>query len=346
MLLNHYNFLVAIALSALTTGCVSNQSSDKLTTTPSNQSTYSNFTKAPLNIAVLVGVNQYHTGIRQDQSLPPLSFARQDASLLASVFLNQGYQVTTLTDFEVDKQHLLATLTALKKDNAHTESTIVFAFSGHGFQHDGLNYLAFGNTDLTRIESTALSIKELKHVISQLGFQNQVILIDACRNTPVKNTSNLTLNFTEDGTSEGNAIMYSTAAGALSYEDPKIGQGQGVFSYYVAEGIRSMAQSGKQVTFSSLFNYVGQRVQHHVASTYGRQQVPYIAGERSGDPVLVSQQAASAGQRAAMHQSTRSVWHRVLIAIAVAAVGSLVANTADSNGSEPSDNVTLIVPTP
>lgn len=339
--------MVVIAISLLTVGCVSKQplvEPDSQTTASSKQQTQTPNIDSPQNLAVVVGVNQYRTGIRQDQTLPPLSFARQDASLLASVFSSQGYQVTSLTDFEVDKKHLLATLAALKKDNTHPDSTIVFTFSGHGFQHDGLNYIAFGNTDLNQIESTALSITELKHVISQLGFQNQVILIDACRNTPVKNTSNMNLNFTEDTTVDGNAIMYSTAAGALSYEDPKIGQG--VFSYYVAEGITSMVKAGKQVTFSSLFSYVGQHVQHHVASNYGRQQVPYIAGERSGDPVLVSESAAGANQSAATRPATRSAWRKVLIAIAAVAAGGLVAASADSDGSESSDKVTLIVPTP
>ena len=102
--------------------------------------------------------------------------------------------------------------------------------------------------------------------------------------------------FEPDDGAEGVAVLYSTAAQRLSWEDPQLGHG--VFTHYLAEGLEgAAADDDGLVTFDGLRRYVSGKVKRHVLERFDDIQVPYIGGERTGEFVLarVEGRAGAAG---------------------------------------------------
>jgi len=310
-------------------------------------------------IAIVVGVSKYRQQPNKSHELQTLPYAVNDASMLSSVLSRNGYQVITLKDFQADKQYILDTIAALSAAENDPESSLIFTFSGHGFSRDGINYMALGNTDMSRVEDTALSVKQVKLALEQTGFKQRMLFIDACRNVPVRSTPDIESRYQVDRDSEGTAVMYSTAAGALSYEDSSINQG--VFSYYLTLGLNGKAKNSLgDITIDSLFDYVNVRVNNHVLGLYNSAQMPYLAGERNGDFTLISSQflpdiaentntgLPNGTDKESTLTATSSVkWKRIVIGIGLAVAGVLLASISSSdNSSNEPDPVTLVIPTP
>ena len=314
-----------------------------------------------VRVAIVVGVSEYRETTQAAEQLTPLPYAANDADLLSQTFRRHGYRVIVLQDFKADRGYIIDTIARLDAPAKSVDSTLVFAFSGHGFQRDGNNYLALGNTDMTRADDTALSVAQVKLALSQTGFKQRVLLIDACRNSPTRADPGFNRRFLPDQSNDGSAIMYSTAGGGLSYEDAELRHG--VFSYYVAEGLNGRARNASgTVTFNSLFKFVRNEVSGYVLEAFRRTQTPYVAGERSGDFALVigpgAANRSNTGQlppnvvtEPATTQPTTASgqqrWKRVAIGIGVLVVGALLAGASSSgdNGSA-DDAITLVVPTP
>ncbi|OED35005.1 hypothetical protein AB833_31605 [Chromatiales bacterium (ex Bugula neritina AB1)] len=284
--------------------------------------------------AVVVGVNGY-------QHYPPLDYSVADSDLLAEVLSRKGYQVRRLQNTEADPDSILDILrkTGELIQKSGGDGTLIFAFSGHGFQQDGTNYIATGSTHPDRLRQTALSIDRIKRVLRNNVPGRRILLIDACRNDPTRSGASKRLNYIADTDAEGLAILYSTAAGAWSWEDPKIGQG--VFSHYVAKALdnRKIALDDK-ITFNQLASSVSREVKTHVYKRWGRTQIPYHAGERTGDFVLAS---ASLN-----NNRDRFPWREISMAVGAVAIGALLSSAGgrSDDNTQPDEGVTLILPTP
>ena len=279
-----HHLTVQLALSVflawlLIVTCIAASTADPML---SFQSKQSRVDKQGERYAVVIGVNQY-------RRFAPLDYAVTDAKRLAHQFDAQGYTVKLLENYEADPQHILDTLRSIGKlmdaGTGRHNGTLVLTYSGHGFRQDGQNYLAMGHADPGNLQRTALSIKRIKKVLSQSGIARRMLFIDACRNDPGKSIPGPQHNFLLDEDADGVAILYSTGAGRLSWEDSDLAQG--VFSYYLSEGLAGAAVNNqKLITFDGLYRYVRRQVSDHVFTKYDRRQIPYIAGERSGDFVL------------------------------------------------------------
>ncbi len=244
------------------------------------------------NYAVIVGVDKY-------DKLASLNYAVADAERLAKFFSAQGYEVELLTDYKASRERILDRIRQVGElatnGGTSAQGNVVFAYSGHGFQDSaGRNYLTTSASDPARIRDTALSMADLTAALEQSPVRQRVLFIDACRNDPSRSVPAANRRFSLDDEAEGLAILYSTRAGTLSWEDNRLGHG--VFTHYFVEGLQGEAADTASgiVTFDRLQRYVQSKVKKHVRRRFEKVQIPYIGGERTGEFVLAMGERRSA----------------------------------------------------
>ncbi|MCP4408735.1 MAG: SUMF1/EgtB/PvdO family nonheme iron enzyme [Gammaproteobacteria bacterium] len=110
------------------------------------------------------------------------------------------------------------------------------------------------------------------------------MFIDACRNDPGSGTKGAGLNSFVDYDAEGLRILFSTKAGKVSYENSALGHG--VFSHYLIEALQGAAARQGLITFRQVADHVRKKVRAWGYSQ-GQVQVPYEAGDASGDFLLM-----------------------------------------------------------
>ncbi len=323
----------------------------------------SNNAKLPTKYAIVIGVNKY-------RNYPDLNYSVNDATLLVGSFKRLGYNVRLLQNYDADPDHILDTIYRignLLDNGAGRESgTLVVTFSGHGFEQDGMNFIATGKTDPASLRNTSLPLSKLKQVLAKSDIARTMMFIDACRNSPTRSIPGTNDPFVLDSTNEGLGIIYSTAAGELSWEDNKIGHG--IFSYYLADALAGAASdNNKQLTFNNVFSHLRSRVANHVFERFEEEQFPYIAGERGGDiiigqvPPIDTTLPLPPNQMASDQTTTttvttdsatispgadQSVWKKTLLTVGAIALGAILLSSSSSNDNTSTDNVTLVIPTP
>jgi hypothetical protein len=170
------------------------------------------------------------------------------------------------------------------------KGTAIFYFSGHGFRIGGENFLATYDTTLDQLASQGLAVSEVQKLLAATGAKQRVLFIDACRNDPTAKSITGGRPFEQFEDSEGLRILYSTGPGKVSYEDEALQQG--VFSYYVAKGLRGEAAGPDgMITFDDLRNWVSDNMRRYGAE-HQRPQIPYQLGESTGD-FLLARKASS-----------------------------------------------------
>ena len=301
------------------------------------------------NYAVVVGVDRYRYA-------NPLNYAVADATRLAGLLEAQGYEVELIVDYEADPDAIVERLRTvgeiITRDGRERRGNLLFAFSGHGFRQGQENYLATGRTDPERLVETALPMSALKDVLLESGVRQRALFIDACRNDPSRSRGHDNGTFTLDEDAEGLAILYSTGAGTLSWEDPDLGQG--VFSYFLSEGLSGeAADEAGYVTFDGLYRYVQTAVKNYVLSEFDRKQIPYVGGERTGTFVLGrpgpfppgGSRPSPVEGAGTEERPRRRGWAIAGGVLGAVVLGVLAASAGGSESNEPA-SLTLVVPTP
>jgi hypothetical protein len=226
--------------------------------------------------AVVVGVGRY-------TSMPSLKFTDDDAyrfySFLGSVeggAVPQS-QMTILIDEDATRENILKKMREyfLKADE---NDVVVLYFSGHGLNGCFLpvDYDGYNNK---------LRHEEIKKVFKESKAKHKLCIADACHSGSLndgslaaKGPTSVTLQryyqaFEEaDG---GIALLMSSKSEELSLEDH--GLRQGVFTYYVLQGLKGQADKNNDylVTVKELYNYVYAKVREYTAGV----QTPVLTGD-------------------------------------------------------------------
>jgi formylglycine-generating enzyme required for sulfatase activity len=244
---------------------------------PVDASLRQNFERQP-KIAVLAGVGVYPAR----SGLSRLRYPAHDVELLEGELTKQGYRIVALKDQEATRGSVEQALKDAAELVDQGRGTVLFFFSGHGFADKGENYLATFEATSGDLADSGLSVKKVEGLLKATGAPRQVMFIDACRNEPGKSVG--ARSFERFQASAGLRELLSTKEGRISYEDDQLGSG--VFTHFLVQGLQGGAagQDGL-ITFRDLAEYVTDGV-----STFGFQrgqmQVPYEAGESSGDFLL------------------------------------------------------------
>ena len=163
-------------------------------------------------LALLIGNGAYAGG--------RLRNPRNDADLLAKVLRVLGFEVEVVHDAgKAALEHAIVAFGARLAD-AGSDSLALFYFAGHGLQHQGQNYLVPVDAripDVRFLRSGAVRLDFLLEELSQATRRANVIVLDACRNNPIRAaaTGAETLQglAAVESLPDATAIVFSTAAG-------------------------------------------------------------------------------------------------------------------------------------
>ncbi len=149
---------------------------------------------------------------------------------------------------------------------------------------DKNNYLAGGTIQLFNLK---------KKIAAETAKGVEVFFImDACRSNELPGGSE-GQNFLNSAVSEkraGEIIMLATGAGQESLEDVSIGNGHGLFTYYLIDGLSGLADTDgtpdNKITLAEIQNYVDKNVPTIAQQRFRRKQDPYFCcTENSGKVV-------------------------------------------------------------
>jgi hypothetical protein len=168
-------------------------------------------------VALVVGNNDY-------QSVPRLRNAVTDATAIANMLRNLGFNVTLVTN--VSGPQFAKTFDSwLSKIDRKSES--VFFFAGHGVQVDGKNYLlstdALFDADQGLPESTP-SLQALMERWARRGPRFSIAIVDACRDNPFpvrtrSLSSAMTRSLEPTSAGSGQIILYSAGSGQTALDN-------------------------------------------------------------------------------------------------------------------------------
>ena len=167
-------------------------------------------------LALVVGNEAY-------EYLPGLVTPAADAQELSKALRDLGFEVTLLTD--VGPEVFQAVLGSFA-DQSKDAETVLFYYSGHAFQKDGVNHLVPVNAKLTDGAAVERETWRLDDIATQLkGGQGQLLLfLDACRDNPVPDAvsgSSDSAGLAQFDGGAGTFVAFATSPGAVAFDSQK-----------------------------------------------------------------------------------------------------------------------------
>lgn len=251
--------------------------------------------------ALLVGINRY-----TEPAYADLRYCVNDVRALEQQLAASGYTVICMHD-ELNvldrrfpnRDNVEAELQRICDSAEHDDLVLVF-FACHGLLRDGRRWLTMQNTR-EGVPRTALELAEVEAYLRASKANRRIMLLDACHvgidagrslTDPafIRNTFEL---------AEGFAVLSASTSQQIAQEWRDVEQG--VFSYYLLEGLSGAADRSNKgfVTVDDLKNHVidGLRrwnVQHGMPL-----QEPNARIEGIGDIIVVDRRRAAGGGRSA-----------------------------------------------
>ena len=175
---------------------------------------------------------------------------------------------------------------AMRKFGDHLDGSTaaVFYYSGHGFQFNGVNYIAAIDTKLTSERDVDYDVVDVTKLLRQMDAQRRVnlIFLDACRDNPFVNSlarsmagktrgMPFTRGLAPVDAGAGTLISYSTKDGSVASD------GVGVHSPYTTALLEEINTPGLEV------GLMLRRVRERVMRATNDQQVPWDYGSLLGE---------------------------------------------------------------
>jgi len=247
----------------------------------------------PRGYAVVIGISTY-------RNLPPaenLRFAERDAQNVYSALLSKEggniefENVMKLLGKDATRENIQNALEKWLPSKAMESDRVVVFFVGHGMVDEtGRGYLAPYDLDLSHVAETAYPMDQLGQVLSkQVKARWKVLLVDACHSGQITvNSTAERVNDSLRGLPQGVLTLTSSHASEVSYEDPALAGGNGVFTYFLTRGWLGEADvdpADGKVTADELVSYVRREVRAYVRKQ-GGQQTPWESGDFPDDLIL------------------------------------------------------------
>lgn len=211
---------------------------------------------------VAVGINRY-----ADPSIPDLTFAADDARMLAGICARSRHAeeiaIHSLTDEEATRDNVLHVIGTELASLASPSDIVLFYFAGHGSPEvisnsvTATRFLACHDTYRERLFSSGIDIgADLVRAAQRVQASLIVFLLDACfsgysggrgflgptlESFRRERRAGLKLADLELGT--GIAYMGAATDTEVAWEDERLGHG--IFSYYVFEELMNSDATGK-----------------------------------------------------------------------------------------------------
>jgi uncharacterized caspase-like protein len=220
-------------------------------------------------------------------SLGALANPRNDAELMADTLRRVGFDVTALPDLDQRAMKRAVGDFAEKVARAGDGTVALFYYAGHGIQVAGVNYLVPVDADIRQESDVAIQsmpLPDILNAIEQARASVNIIILDACRNNPVKRSfRSATRGLARVDAPSESIVAYSTAEGEVAAD------GSGANSPYTAALAAAVIQPG--VPIEQVFKQVGRQVKEATGSS----QMPFVSSNLYNDFFFVP---ASSGEPA------------------------------------------------
>jgi len=245
--------------------------------------------------AIIFGISSY-------PGLPPLKYADKDAELFRDFLETPGGGNTKPENicFRINENAKAADFSTyafswLNSKHLKEGDRLYIYFSGHGDAmnqyeyfllpydctpvNDEHNYMATGSIPMSNV---------LNFFVKPLTDQKVeiVLIVDACRTISLPGGEQGPLTFAKSLQSTasqlpGDIIMLSTGAGQVAIESPKIGNGHGLFTWYLVAGLSGEADQESnngdndgKVSLAEISGYVGTKVRVDANKIFNAVQIP------------------------------------------------------------------------
>ncbi len=210
-------------------------------------------------LALVVGNEAY-------EALPGLATPAADAQAMSKALRDLGFEVTLLTD--VGPEVFQAVLGSFA-EQSKTADTVLFYYSGHAFQKDGVNHLVPVSAQLAEGADLEAETWRLDDIAAKLksGSGQLLLFLDACRDNPlpaaVVGAGGPGLAQFDGGA--GTFVAFATAPGAVAW-DKQTGAANSPFTAALLDHIAAPGQSISDLMIA---------VRNEVDAATGGKQTPW-----------------------------------------------------------------------
>ena len=226
--------------------------------------------------ALIIGISQYKNNLK---GIRDLEYADVDARSIYD-FLQRPEagkfspeDMLLLSNERATNAQIRQALTSFIARPTADDLLLIFV-AGHGAPDPSAPqnlYVIAHDTSVDEMADTALAMSDLRRYIQQnIKCKRVILLMDTCHSAGLStettrdlgnNLANLYLEkllYQE----EGRAIITSSDVNEPSHESEKWGNGHGVFTYYILQGLKGSADTNRDrlVSLGELFRYVRQKV--------------------------------------------------------------------------------------
>ncbi len=254
----------------------------------------------PQTFAMIMGISKY-------KYVRPLAYADKDAEMFRDYLKSPagGKVKDDNIYFLLNEQALSANFWTkgfhwLKAKRLQKGDRLFIYLAGHGdaIDEDQFFYLTYdcnpaGDKNNYIVGGTIQLFFLKKKIATETAKGVEVYFImDACRSGELPGGTE-GQNFLNTAISEkraGEVIMLATGAGQESLEDASIGNGHGLFTYYLVDGLNGIAdeegEKNNQVTLAEIQKYVDKHVPTIAQQQFKRKQEPYFCCNENSDKVV------------------------------------------------------------
>lgn len=193
---------------------------------------------------------------------------------------------TPKKDLEPRRNNIMSQISYLSSI-ATSNDSLLFYFSGHGIEKNDHSYLLPNDARYNVLDETSLRIEWIKKTMNASNARVKTIIFDACHSGAIKGKSLsgvMTKGFEETifPAPEGFVVLSSCKRDEVSWEDNELKHG--VFSYYLAEGLKGNADFDRNsiISVSELNKFVFENVSSW-ALAHSKTQSPNLECRILGD---------------------------------------------------------------
>lgn len=256
--------------------------------------------KDPQTFGMIVGISKY-------KYIRPLAYADKDAELFRDFLRSPaGGKVSNdniffLANENADNANFWTKgFQWLRAKKLQRGDKLFIYLAGHGdaIDEDQFFFLSVdcnpGGDKNNYLVGGAIQLFNLKKKIALETAKGVEVyfIMDACRSNELPGGQE-GLNFLNSAITEkkaGEIIMLATGAGQESLEDASIGEGHGLFTYYLVDGLIGAADSfskkDNKITLNELQSYVNKNVFQIAQNRFNRTQSPFFCCDEKNEKVI------------------------------------------------------------